>query len=92
MDQHAAQLVVTASAAYYAGGVTFAALFAARLVERLDPAARRATLGFRLIIVPGAAALWPYLLLRLARGASAPPDEWTAHRVAVRRTAKAGAR
>ena len=65
----------------YAGlGALFALAFAVRGVERLDPAARGATLGFRLIILPASIALWPLLLRRWLRGASSPPVESNAHR------------
>ena len=40
-----------------------------------------------LTIVPGVAALWPYLAARLVLGASAPPEEWNAHRRSARRPA-----
>jgi hypothetical protein len=53
--------------AYLAVGVLFAIPFAARWAGRLDPAARVGSAGFRLLIVPGAALLWPYLTFRLAR-------------------------
>jgi hypothetical protein len=50
--------------AYAACGVLFAIAFAFAGVERVDPQAHAAPLGFRLIILPGAAALWPLLLRR----------------------------
>lgn len=80
MSLPAAQLIVTAVGAYAAVGLLFAVFFAWRLVGRLDRAAIHGTLGFRLLIVPGTVAFWPYLAMRLVAGASAPPDEWTAHR------------
>jgi hypothetical protein len=79
-----AQLVVTVLGLYAAVGVAIAAPFVWRLVGRLDPAAAHGTIGFRILIFPGAAALWPYLLARLLAGATGPPDEWTAHRGAAR--------
>jgi hypothetical protein len=62
-----ARVLVLVLEVYAALGLVFALPFAWRLVERLDPAARGAPLGFRLLIVPGSAALWPWLALRLAR-------------------------
>lgn len=79
-----AQLLVTVLGVYAVLGVLFAVPFVWRLAGRLDPAARQGTWGFRLLILPGVMALWPYLLARLAGGAVAPPDEWTAHRAASR--------
>ena len=54
-------------AAYLGLGLAFAVPFALRWAGRLDPAAQRGTWGFRLLIVPGAALLWPLLAVRLAR-------------------------
>jgi hypothetical protein len=71
-------------AAYAALGLFFALAFAARGASRLDPAAREGTLGFRIAIVPGAAAFWPFLLRRWLRGDAAPPEERNAHREAAR--------
>jgi len=48
-------------------------------VDRIDPNARGAGLGFRLLILPGSAALWPLLLRRWIAG-SPPPAERNTHR------------
>ena len=50
--------------AYAAGGMLFAVAFAWRGAQRIDPAAQGAPWSFRLLIIPGAAALWPMLALR----------------------------
>jgi hypothetical protein len=63
----AAQWFVYALAAYAAAGAVFAALFVAIGVQKVDPVAEHAPIGFRLIIMPGVAALWPLLLGRWAR-------------------------
>ena len=69
----------------YAGiGLLFALPFVTRGVERIDPGARGATWGFRLIVLPGVVALWPILLRRWISG-SPPPRERTAHRAAAER-------
>lgn len=52
---------------YGAIGLLFAGVFVWRGAGRLDPVARSGSVGFRLVIVPAAAALWPYLLVRWAR-------------------------
>lgn len=49
-------------------GLLFALYFAARGAAKLDPAAEGAPIGFRMLILPGAAALWPLLLAKLLRG------------------------
>ena len=46
---------------YLALGLVFAVWFVTRRVQ-LDPAAREAGWGFRLLILPGCVALWPILL------------------------------
>ena len=53
--------------AYVAAGVVFAVAFVGWGVQQVDPAAKGAPLGFRLLILPGSAALWPLLLRRWMR-------------------------
>lgn len=84
MSAFTAQILVTALGIYGGLGAVFAVPFVWRLAGRLDPAARHGTWGFRLLVIPGVIVFWPYLLARLAGGAVAPPDEWTAHRAASR--------
>ena len=48
-------------------GVLFAVAFVTVGVGRVDAAAKGAGVGFRLLILPGAAALWPVLLRRWMR-------------------------
>lgn len=67
MTGRIAELLVAAAGAYVAAGLLFAFAFVTRGVSRVDPVAREATLGFRLIILPGATALWPLLALRWAK-------------------------
>jgi uncharacterized membrane protein YfcA len=67
MSEGLAGALLGALSAYLAVGVLFAIPFAARWAGRLDPAARVGSVGFRLLIIPGAALLWPYLAFRLAR-------------------------
>lgn len=64
---------------YAAVGLVFAVAFVSVGVQRIDPAARGAGIGFRLIVIPGVAALWPWLAVRWVRGAP-PPEERNAHR------------
>ncbi|MGH9372534.1 MAG: hypothetical protein ACRD15_13470 [Vicinamibacterales bacterium] len=67
MSERLAELLVAAVGAYVAAGVVFAVAFVAWGVSRVDPVAREATIGFRLIILPGAIALWPLLAARWMR-------------------------
>ena len=69
-------------AGYLTIGLLVAVPFVIRGVDRIDPAARGAGWGFRLIIVPGTIALWPLLVLRWA-GRREPPQERNAHRNAA---------
>lgn len=85
MTLDAALLLVNLAGLYATVGACFAALFLWRWVGRLDPAAARASWGFKLLVFPGVAMFWPLFLTRVVAGATAPPDEWTAHRAAGRR-------
>ena len=79
-----ARIVLLLAGGYLGVGAVFALLFAWRGVQRIDPVAEHASLGFRLAILPGATALWPFLLLRWAGGVGTPPMERNAHRDATR--------
>jgi hypothetical protein len=46
---------------YLGVGLLFASAFVLLAVQRLDPAAQRMPLSARLLILPGAVALWPWL-------------------------------
>ena len=59
-----AQWIANLLTAYAAAGLFFAAVFLTRGIGRVDPAAKHSSIGFRLIILPGVAALWPLLLKR----------------------------
>ena len=78
--EQAAVWLVRALGVYAAAGLVFAIAFVLRGVERIDPAAKGASWGFRLIVLPGVVALWPLLLRRWISGA--PPAEKNAHRAA----------
>jgi hypothetical protein len=63
----AAELFVGALTLYAATGGVFAIAFVSRGVSRIDRQTAGAGLGFRLIILPGVTALWPFLLGRWIR-------------------------
>ena len=67
MIQDIASVGVALAGLYATVGMVFALAFAWRGASRLDPAAREGTWGFRLLVIPGAAAFWPLLALRWAR-------------------------
>lgn len=70
--------------AYVGLGLLFAVPFVWRGAARVDPVAAEGTRGFRLLILPGAAAFWPLLAWRWMRGVSEPPAERNPHRCAAR--------
>ena len=64
MIESIAWIVVIGAGIYLLPGVLFALPFVLRGAGRIDRAAVEGSLGFRLLIVPGAIALWPLLLQR----------------------------
>ena len=69
---------------YLACGLAFAIPFALIGVKQIDPHAAHGSWGFRLLIIPGTMALWPFLMKRWVRGIHEPPEECNAHRRAAR--------
>lgn len=61
-------------------GVVFAIYFVALGISKVDRLAHGSGIGFRLLVFPGSAALWPLLLLRLLRASGDPPEEGNPHR------------
>jgi len=80
-----AELFVYALEAYSAAGLLFAAVFVFG-VQRLDSEAQGSGIGFRLLIAPGVAALWPLFLSRWIRHCTEPPLEKNSHRLAVNKS------
>ena len=74
--------VVRAAGIYAAVGGLVATYLLARGLRRIDPAAAAAGVGFKLLVLPGLVALWPYFALLLARGRV--PQERNAHDRAAR--------
>jgi hypothetical protein len=64
-------------------GAVFALVFVTVLGPRLDPAVRGSSIGFRLVIIPSIALLWPLLYLRWVQERSVP-TECNAHRNSAR--------
>lgn len=64
MTIETASLIISALGLYLAIGAAFAVAFVVLGAKRIDPAAASMTLGARLLVLPGCAALWPLLLLR----------------------------
>lgn len=70
---------------YMALGLVFGVVFAFLGAKSIDPSAANGTLGFKLLILPGCAVFWPYLLMRWVKK-SPPPEEYSAHRRAAKRS------
>jgi len=64
----AAEWFVNLLVAYAAMGLVFGLVFVSLGIGRLDSVAKGSRLGFRVIVLPGVIALWPFLLIRWARG------------------------
>lgn len=56
-----AEVILFAAGAYVLCGLAVGVPFVLRGVDRVDEAVRGASLGFRLLILPGTVALWPLL-------------------------------
>ena len=63
----AAQLLVGVLIAYMAFGLLFAIVFVTKGIGRVDAVAQTSKPGFRLIVFPGVATLWPLLFARWIR-------------------------
>jgi hypothetical protein len=72
MSVETAQLIVGIAGVYLVLGLVFALAFAARGAAAIDPAARGMPWAARLLIVPGAAALWPLMLWKWLTQTSPP--------------------
>jgi hypothetical protein len=70
MNVETAQIVVNAFYGYVAAGILFAAWFVARGAARIDAKAGAGTVGFRMLVFPGAVALWPVLVVKILRRGS----------------------
>ena len=79
-----ATVFLIALGTYLACGLVFAIPFVLVGVKQIDPHALHGSWGFRLLIFPGAMALWPLLLRRWMSGVHEPPEESTVHRRAAR--------
>lgn len=60
-----AEMIVLFAGAYFGVGALFGFYFVLRGAERLDGAAKGAGPVFRILLFPGAAGLWPILLIRM---------------------------
>lgn len=70
-----AQSILVLAAAYTGLAVFVGLAFVAFGVSRVDSSARGAGWGFRLLILPGAALLWPLILAKWIHALRAVPGE-----------------
>ena len=56
------EFLLLAVLVYFLCGLLFAIPFAIKGVTVIDEAAKGSSIGFRIIIIPGAMLFWPYLL------------------------------
>lgn len=71
--------LVRAFELYLLIGFLFACFFVIKGVGRVDKNAEEGTWGFRLLILPGVAALWPLMLKRMRAGTGRPPEPDSQH-------------
>ncbi|MDJ0841512.1 MAG: hypothetical protein QNK37_33705 [Acidobacteriota bacterium] len=74
-----AKVLVYGMALYLLAGFIFALFFVRTGVGRVDPLAKEGSRGFRILIFPGVAALWPLMLRRLRQGTDEAPREFNSH-------------
>lgn len=75
--------LLATKAVYLGLGLVFGIAFVLWGAPRIDPAAADRTWGCKLLTLPAAVALWPYLAWRWIKGAQ-PPSERNAHRLHAR--------
>lgn len=63
----AVEWMVRLFTAYSVAGTLFAIVFVSVGVQRIDPQARGTGVAFRMMVLPGAAAFWPVLLVKWIR-------------------------
>ncbi|HWS97062.1 MAG TPA: hypothetical protein VN620_11400 [Candidatus Methylomirabilis sp.] len=80
MLEQAATVLVGALYFYGVIGIVFAIPFVVKGVQRIDEEAIGSGWGFRLLILPGCMAFWPFLLRRWVSGRRTPPEERSPHR------------
>jgi hypothetical protein len=68
-----AEVFVAVLAVYGLAGALFSVAFVLFGIHRVDRVAEHAPVGFRLIVMPGVAALWPLLLTRWFRAVVQEP-------------------
>lgn len=68
MSVATAEMIWTGVALYLGAGLVVGMIVALWGASATDHAAKGSGLGFRLLIIPGAMLLWPYMIARLLSG------------------------
>ncbi len=79
MAESVAVILVRLVYAYAIVGIVFAIAFVILGVQKIDHRAKSSSWGFRLVILPGVAGLWPLVLTRWIRATGEPPLEREPH-------------
>jgi len=69
------QILLLIVAAYLFCGLIFAIPFIAKGITIVDEGAHGSSIGFRIIIIPGAIVLWPFLLRKWIKAKSTGNDK-----------------
>ena len=85
MSLELARWWVCAAYLYFALGIVLLPWWHFRGLRRIDAGAASGPWGFRILISPGLAALWPWLIARARNGNGHPRVEQNAHRRRVER-------
>lgn len=83
-------IILYIGAFYLAIGVLFGVIFLLFRINKVDVAAVGSSVWFKLMILPGIAALWPVLVSGWLKGVDGQPIERTAHRDAGRKLTDGG--
>lgn len=67
MDTSGAEALLAIARGYAAIGALVALPFAFFVAPRIDPGARRSSIAFRAMLLPGAIVLWPVVVWRSVR-------------------------
>lgn len=74
-DHIAAIAIIVVTSIYATIGAAFAGLFVVFGAARIDPSAAGMSASVRLLLLPGAAALWPVLLRKWIAAARRAPND-----------------
>ena len=66
-DNTMIEMVISSLAIYLAIGVIFTIAFLFAGMRRVDPITQGASIGFRVLSLPGCTLLWPILLIKWVR-------------------------